>query len=184
MLATVVGLAVWIGAELIDAPSPGLFGLAGAAASVDPVRGHLRRMVAGDRGRARRRPVWEVVLIVVVASVMQYLEATRWRPLIDRRSLYVGPAVLVIAAALGFTIYGFGGLVVLAVSAVFALAIADQVATDDPDDPVDGDDALEAIPTPTDEYVEPTDEPESELPTPTPTAESGVDTAASEPRPG
>ena len=39
-------------------------------------------------------------------------------------------------------------------------AIADQVATDDPDDASDSDDATDPIPTPIDEYVEPDPEPE------------------------
>jgi putative heme transporter len=156
-LAAIVGFSVWIAAELIDAPSPGLFGLVAAGASIVPYVGIFVGWLPIVGIAIGVASVWEVLLIVLVAALMQFLEATRWRPMIDRRSLYVGPAAIVIATVLGFTIYGFGGLVVLTVGVVFALAVADQVATDDPDDPVTGDDALDAIPTPTDEYVEPAD---------------------------
>jgi predicted PurR-regulated permease PerM len=163
VLAALVGLAVWIGGELIDAPSPGLFALAAAGASFIPYVGIFVGWLPVVVIAIGVASLWEVALIVLVATVMQYLEATRWRPMIDGRSLYVGPAVIVISATLGFTIYGFGGLVVLAVSAVFALAVADQVATDDPDEISAGTGEPDPIPTPIDEYVEPDPEPEPEL---------------------
>ncbi len=159
-LAAAVGLVVWIAGELIGAPSPGLFALAAAAASFIPYVGIFIGWLPVVIIAVGVASVWEVALVVLVATGMQYLEATRWRPMIDGRSLYVGPAVLVISATLGFTIYGFGGLVVLAVVAVFALAVADQVATDDPDEISEGTGEPDPIPTPIDEYVEP--DPESE----------------------
>jgi len=161
VIATAVGLTIWVVGELLDAPSPGLFALAGAAFAMIPYVGifvaFLPVIVVG-LGVASW---WQVAGVIALAAGMQFLEATRWRPFVDRRSLYVGPAALVISAALGYVIYGVGGLIVLVVSTVFALAVADQVATDDPDEAPGSDDATDPIPTPIDEYVEPDPEPES-----------------------
>ena len=151
----------WLVASYLDAPSPGLFALAAAAASVIPYVGILvgwLPIVIVGFGVAS---LWEVIVVAVLAFGMQYLEATRWRPFVDSRSLYVGPAALVIAGALGYAIYGVGGLVVLIVVTVFALAVADQVATDDDGStPATDADALDPIPTPIDEYVEPDPDPD------------------------
>ena len=162
VLATIVGLTVWIVATLVDAPAPGLFALAGAAASFVPYVGIAVAWLPVIVVSLGVGNVWEFVGIFALACVMQYLEATRWRPLIDRRSLYVGPAAIVITGALGFAVYGFGGMVVLVVVAVFALAVADQVATDDAENVVEAEEALDPIPTPIDEYVEPEPEPDNE----------------------
>lgn len=157
VLATIVGVTVWLVATVLDAPAAGLFGLAGAVASVVPYLGILLAWLPVIFVGVGVGSVWEIGGVVLLACLMQFLEATRWRPLVDQRSLYVGPAVIVISGALGFAIYGFGGGVVLSVIAVFALAVADQVATDDPENLNEKDEALEPIPTPIDDYVEPSD---------------------------
>ena len=156
LVAVAVGGTVWVVADHLEAPSPGLFALAAAAASAIPyvgiLVGWLPVLIVGF-GVAS---IWEVAAVAALAFGMQYLEATRWRPFVDRRSLYVGPAVIVIAGALGYAVYGVGGLLVLIVVAVFALAVADQVATDDDGStPAADADALDPIPTPIDEYVAP-----------------------------
>ncbi|MET0909834.1 MAG: AI-2E family transporter, partial [Ilumatobacteraceae bacterium] len=162
VVAATVGLTIWGVGEWLGAPSPGLFALAGAAFAIVPYVGIFVAFLPVVLVGLGVASWYEVLGVGVLASVLQYVEATRWRPFVDRRSLYVGPAALVISAALGYVIYGFGGMVVLGVCTVFALAVADQVATDDPADPSDPDDAADPIPTPIDEYVEPDPDPESE----------------------
>ena len=91
--AVVVGLVIWLVGTILDVPSVGLFALFGAAVSVVPYVGDPRRLAAGGRSSAsvwRRRGRW--VCVALVAVGLQYLEATRWRPFVDGRSLYVGPA--------------------------------------------------------------------------------------------
>ncbi len=166
VIATTVGLTIWVVGELLDAPSPGLFALAGAAFAVIPYVGIFLAFLPVIVVGLGVASWWQVAGVFALAAVMQFLEATRWRPFVDRRSLYVGPAALVISAALGYVIYGVGGLIVLVVSTVFALAVADQVATDDPDETTDSDDATDPIPTPIDEYVEPDPEPDRPDPSP------------------
>ena len=155
--AVVIGLAAWLAGWLLGVPSVGLFALFAAALSVVPyvgvLVGSLPLLLVGI-GVA---PVWQVALAALAALVLQTLEATRWRPLVDGRSLYVGPALPIVGAVLGFALYGVGGVIVTVTVLIFALAVADEVATDDTDG--DGDvDHDDVIPTPIDEYVEP-DEP-------------------------
>ncbi len=152
--AVVIGLATWLAAWLLGVPSVGLFALFAAALSVVPyvgiLVGWLPLLVVGV-GVA---PAWHVALAAAAALGLQALEATRWRPAVDRRSLYVGPALPIVGAVLGYALYGVGGVIVTVTVLIFALAVADEVASDDTDG--DGDvDRDDVIPTPIDDYVEP-----------------------------
>jgi predicted PurR-regulated permease PerM len=148
--AVMVGAIIWLAGRALGIPAPGLFALAAAIAATVPyvgiVAGSLPVLVAGF-GVA---PVWQVGVVAAAVVALQFVEAAVWRPYIDHRSLYVGPAVPVIAGAIGYAIYGPGGAVVLIVVAVFALAIVDEVASDDD------------LPTPIDEYHEPADDASSD----------------------
>jgi len=138
---------------ILDVPSVGLCALFGAAVSVVPYVGILVGWLPVVIVGVGLAPAWQVGLVALVAVGLQYLEATRWRPFVDGRSLYVGPALPIVAAVLGYAIYGVGGIIVIVTLLIFGLAVADEAATDDVDG--DGDvDALDVIPTPIDEYVE------------------------------
>jgi len=151
--AVVVGLVIWVVGMILDVPSVGLFALFGAAVSVVPYVGILVGWLPVVIVGVGLAPAWQVGLVALVAVGLQYLEATRWRPFVDGRSLYVGPALPIVAAVLGYAIYGVGGIIVTVTLLIFGLAVADEAATDDVDG--DGDvDALDVIPTPIDEYVE------------------------------
>ena len=151
--AAVVGLVIWAVGTVMDVPSVGLFALFGAAFSVVPYLGILVGWLPVVIVGIGVAPAWQVGLVALVAIGLQFLEATRWRPFVDGRSLYVGPALPIVGAVLGYAIYGVGGSIVTVTILIFGLAAADEAATDDVDG--DGDtDALEPLPTPIDEYVE------------------------------
>ncbi len=151
--AAVVGVVIWLVGTILDVPSAGLFALFGAAMSVVPYVGVLVGWLPVVVVGVGVAPVWEVMLVAFVALALQFLEATRWRPFVDGRSLYVGPALPIVGGVLGYAIYGVGGLIVTVTLFVFGLALADEAATDDLDG--DGDvDADDVIPTPIDDYVE------------------------------
>ena len=150
--AVVVGVAIWLVGMWLGVPSVGLFALFGAALSVVPYVGVLVGWLPLLLVGIGVAPAWQVALAAVVAFALQFVEATRWRPFVDGRSLYVGPALPIVGAVLGYAIYGVGGIVVTVTVLVFGLAVADEAATDDLDG--DGDvDADDVIPTPIDEYV-------------------------------
>ncbi len=138
--AMAIGALVWIAGRALDVPAPGLFALAAAIASTVPyvgiVIGSLPMLLAG-LGVA---PAWQVGLVAAAVVGVQIVEATRWRPVVDRRSLYVGPAVPLVAGAIGYSVYGPGGAVALVIVAVFGLALVDEFASDDD------------LPTPVDDY--------------------------------
>ena len=150
--AAVVGLVIWGVGAVLDVPSVGLFALFGAAASVVPYLGILVGWLPVVIVGVGVAPAWQVGLVALLAIGLQYLEATRWRPFVDGRSLYVGPALPIVGAVLGYAIYGVGGMIVTVILLIFGLAAADEAATDDDGDG-DGD-PLEDIPTPIDDYVE------------------------------
>ena len=76
-------------------------------------------------------PAWQVGVVGAAVLAAQVVEATTWRPRLDRRSLYVGPAVPVVISVIGYSVRGFNGALVAVVTAVFALAVADFYATDE-----------------------------------------------------
>ncbi len=148
--AVVVGLVIWVVGLILDVPSAGLFALFGAVMSAVPYLGILVGWLPVVIVGIGVAPLWEVGLVALVAIALQYVEATRWRPLIDGRSLYVGPAFPIVGAVLGYAIYGVGGMIVTVTLLIFGLAMADEAATDD----ADGDGDVDAIPTPIDDFVE------------------------------
>lgn len=154
VLSTVVGLSIWLAGWWMGVPAPGLLALAGALAAIVPyvgiLIGSLPLLLAGLGVAAE----WQMALVAIVALAMQLAEAYQWRPRIDRRSLYVGPAIPVVVGVIGYSINGFNGAIVAIIVAVFALAVADDVATDD------------IVPTPLDGYSEPTRPAPSAEPTP------------------
>ncbi len=100
--AAVVGLVIWGVGAVLDVPSVGLFALFGAAASVVPYLGILVGWLPVVIVGIGVAPAWQVGLVALVAVGLQYLEATRWRPFVDGRSLYVGPALPIVGAVLGY----------------------------------------------------------------------------------
>jgi predicted PurR-regulated permease PerM len=143
VLATLVGTVIWLAGWWIGAPAPGLLALAGAVVAIVPYVGILLGSLPLLLLALGVAPGWQVGVIATVAAAMQFAEATQWRPRIDHRSLYVGPAVPVVVGVIGYSVNGFNGAIVSIIVAVFALSLADQFATDD------------LVPTPLDHYTEP-----------------------------
>lgn len=145
VLSTFVGLSIWLAGWWMGVPAPGLLALIGAVGAIVPYVGILMGstpLLLVGLGVAEE---WQVALVAIVAVGTQLAEATQWRPRIDHGSLYVGPAIPVVVGVIGYAVSGFNGAIVSVIVAVFALAVADHVATDDP------------VPTPLDSYNKPTE---------------------------
>jgi predicted PurR-regulated permease PerM len=136
----VAGVVLGVGAGLADLPAPAVFGLIAGLVAIVPYIGIVvgsLPMLALALGIA---PGWQVALLAAVAVGLQLIEAVWWRPLVHRRSLYVGPAVPVVVGLLGYAIYGIGGALYGIAVVVIVLAVVHQLTGD-----ID-------VPTPLDEF--------------------------------
>lgn len=121
------GALAWFAARLLSLPAPGLFGLFAAAAMTVPYLGTTLGwlpLVLFGFGVA---PLWQVLLVLVSVGVLQLAEI-RGRRVLDEHTVYVGPAVVILSAALGYALEGIGGMLVLVPVAVFGVAVADAIA--------------------------------------------------------
>lgn len=136
------GLALWGAGTLLDLPAAGLLALFGGLVSTIPYVGiGVSWLPIAALGLGTASGI-AVGVVVVLAIAFQVAEWFVWRPFVDVRSLHVGPAIPVISAIVGFGIYGIGGAIYGCVIAVFALALADQLAPGDRELPTPLDDDL------------------------------------------
>jgi predicted PurR-regulated permease PerM len=70
---------------------------------------------------------WAGFVILAVLVALQVGEAAVVRPVVDARSVRVGPTVAVVVALLGFELYGVGGAVYGVALAVIGLAALDEL---------------------------------------------------------
>lgn len=160
-----VGLATWVVLRLFDVPAPTPLALLVAVMSLVPVIGifvgSLPAILVVAGLQSWPRAGW-LLLIMLVAQGIQ----VRLFRSITRRTLYVGPATVVIAFLLGSDIYGLGGAVFGTAIAVFVVALVDAAAdelgvVDEPPaeaDPTEANDPPEAAdPEPASAEVDPVD---------------------------
>jgi len=70
---------------------------------------------------------WSAALwLLLVLLVLQTIEAVVVRPVVDPRTVRVGPTIPIIVALLGFELYGVGGAIYAVALAVIALAALDS----------------------------------------------------------
>lgn len=119
--AVVVGLVAWLVASMLGAGAPTLVGLWFAIASVVPAVGLVVAMIPLALIVTIRSP-GQALALLVVAIVVQALDATLVQKRIDEHSVRLGPAIALLAMLLGFQLYGVGGIIVALGTAAFALA--------------------------------------------------------------
>jgi predicted PurR-regulated permease PerM len=136
-----VGGAITVLAFWLDVPAPALLGLVAALAGLIPYLGVLIGSLPLLLLGLGVSPAWQVGVAALIMVGVLGIEAAWWRPLVHRTSLYVGPAIPLIVAVLGYAVYGIGGALYSMALGVFALALVDEldISTDD-------------LPTPTDDY--------------------------------
>jgi len=69
------------------------------------------------------------VIVLAVLALLQLVEIVVVRPHVDKHSVHVGPTVPIIAALLGFELYGIGGAVYAVALSVILLAVVDEFGT-------------------------------------------------------
>jgi predicted PurR-regulated permease PerM len=65
---------------------------------------------------------------------LQLIEALLIRPRLDRRTIRVGPTLMLVGNLIGFDLYGIGGAIYTTAALVFAWAVLQAI----PDDPANG----------------------------------------------
>lgn len=136
----VVGVMSWVLFHLFGVPAPTplavLVGILGLVPVVGIIVGALPAvmLVAGFESFGRAGALLAIALVLQVVQLFVFRA-------IARRTLYVGPAVIVIAFLLGSDVYGLGGAVFGTAVAVFGVALLDARARDHGDDELvpDGD---------------------------------------------
>lgn len=138
--AVVNGAAVHVAARMLDVPAAGLLALLAGLVAMVPYVGISLGWLPVLGLALGVAPMAQVLVAALVAVAIQVLEAVWWRPLVDGRGVYVGPAVVVVVAVLGHAVYGLGAALTASAFAVVALALVDELTGED-----------EPIPTPLDE---------------------------------
>ena len=136
--ALVLTLVAWPVLWALDLPAPFVLALIIGGFSFIPYLGVfvgaiptlLFAMATAEPAR-----IWSVLALVLL---LQLFEALVVRRRVDPSSLYVGPALPLIVALVGWSLYGLGGAVYGVILLVLALAVAEAVAdhpADQPDQP-------------------------------------------------
>lgn len=79
-------------------------------------------------------PAISTASLVALAVLLQVASVAAVRVL-SSRAMYAGPALTLFALLIGFDVYGPGGAVFGTVLAIFAIAVAEALAAERPDDP-------------------------------------------------
>jgi predicted PurR-regulated permease PerM len=138
--STFNGLAVGVVCWLLGLPAAVSLGFAVGVMTVLPLMGVL---VGGIPALllAFSLPGWGAAAwILLVLIALQVVEAAVVRPVVDARTVRVGPTIPIVVGLLGFDLYGIGGAVYGIALAVIAMAALDAVGRqrgDLPSTPVD-----------------------------------------------
>jgi predicted PurR-regulated permease PerM len=123
----VVGLLVGLVATVLALPAPVVLGLVAGVAATLPDLGILLGVLPTIALTGGLESGRVAVGILACALVLQAFEALHLRGRVDRWGVEVGPAVVWIVALIGYTLHGIGMALFAVASAVFALAVIDQV---------------------------------------------------------
>lgn len=139
----VVGLAIFSCAKVTDLPAPTVLGLVSGVAATLPYMGIVVGSIPAVLLAAGFESVTFGAWLFVAAAAAQVIEALLLRPLLDRKSLHVGPAVPVIVGVVGLELYGIGGALFGVAAVVMVLAIVDAATDHEEPVPLPADDFLE-----------------------------------------
>lgn len=123
----VVGVLAWGLFRGLGVPAPTPLALLVGVLSMVPVVGILVGTLPAMMLLAGFTTFTRAGVLLAIAIAAQVLHVVVFRT-ITRRTLYVGPAVMVIAFLIGSDVYGLGGAVFGTAIAVFGIALADEWA--------------------------------------------------------
>lgn len=132
--AAVVGVLAALLAAAFGASSPTVIGLWFAALSILPFLGIVLATLPLAGLVAMQRPAAALAMLVL-AVIVQALDAMAVQSRIERASVRVGPLPTLLAVLLGFQVAGAGGVLVGLALTIFALAVIDLLLVDHDDLP-------------------------------------------------
>lgn len=94
---------------LLDLPAPFVLGLVVGWLGVIPYFGIVLGGLAPLLAAAADPHAVDYIVLVALLVGLQLVEALVIRPRVDRRTVRVGPALILIGTLVGFELYGFGG---------------------------------------------------------------------------
>jgi predicted PurR-regulated permease PerM len=124
-----VGGLAWVLYRLFDVPAPTPLAVLTGLLSVVPVVGIVVGALPAIMLVAGFDSFGQATAMLAIVVGAQVVQAILYRGLV-RRTLYVGPGIIVIAYLLGSGIYGVGGAVVSTAIAVFVVALLDANAAE------------------------------------------------------
>jgi len=127
--SVVVGAVAWCLLRLFDVPAPTPLAVLIGVMSLVPVVGIFVGSLPAVMVTAGLDSFGRATLLLSIILVLQVIQAVLFRS-ITRRTLYIGPAAVVIFFLLGYDVYGVGGAVFGTAIGVFALALLDAFAED------------------------------------------------------
>lgn len=131
----VVTLVAWVVLWAVDLPGPFVLALIIGGFSVVPYMGILVGGIPALLFVFATAEPGRIVAVLLLLVVLQLVAAGLVLPRVQRVSLYVGPALPLIGALLGWSLYGLGGAVYTVALVVLALAVIDAVARHPAADP-------------------------------------------------
>jgi predicted PurR-regulated permease PerM len=108
---------------LLDLPAPFILGLLVGGLGTIPYFGIVLGGFAPLLAAAADPHKATYIILVVMLLVLQLVEAIVIRPRLDRRSLRVGPTLILVGIVVGFELYGFGGAIYTVAVLVFLSAV-------------------------------------------------------------
>lgn len=124
----VVGASAALVAWIADVPAPVVLGLIAGVAAVIPDLGIVLGLAPTIALVAAFDGGYPALALLVVALGAQAFEALRVRRWVRRVGADVGPSVVLVVGLLGYTVYGSGMAFFGVVYAVFAIALAEEIA--------------------------------------------------------
>ena len=130
--AFVVGFVAWLACRIVDVPAPAplglIIGISSALPYIGIVLGSIPALLLA--GGFNSMGAFGVLLVVFLSLQVGQIMVQRR---LTGRVIYVGPALVTVVFLLGFDVYGIGGALFGTAIAVFAMALADAIGTDDPE---------------------------------------------------
>ena len=123
----VIAIASWLALYAIDLPAPFILGLLIGGFSLIPLVGVVVGGLPALLFAAATLDLWRVLAVIALVIGLQLVEALVVRRRMDGRTLYVGPALPLIVALIGWEIYGLGGAIYGVLLLILALAVADAI---------------------------------------------------------
>ncbi len=127
--SVVVGGLAWCLLRVFEVPAPTPLAVLIGVMSLVPVVGIFVGSLPAVMVTAGLESFGRAALLLAIIFVLQVVQAVLFRS-ITRRTLYIGPAAVVIFFLLGYDVYGVGGAVFGTAIGVFALSLLDSFAHD------------------------------------------------------